>query len=255
MICEKCKNEHDGSYGSGRFCSSTCARSFSTSKKRKEINKKVSLSLKGFRTIPGGKIKLCDYGCGQEANYPLKNGKWCCSEFFNQCPKIKNKNSNSLKNAHKKGRPSFPKDAYLKGHKSLRKNLKKKYDLLDFTEKPMAEKRRIILREQNNKCSECGIELWNEKPITLQLDHIDGNNRNEERENLRLLCPNCHSQTETFCGKNIKKYNKSTISDKDFLIILKNSENIHQALKQAGLTSKGRNYKRAYTLLADSIIN
>lgn len=46
MICENCKKEHDGSYGSGRFCSSKCARAFSTKIKRKEINEKVSLKLK-----------------------------------------------------------------------------------------------------------------------------------------------------------------------------------------------------------------
>jgi len=52
------------------------------------------------------------------------------------------------------------------------------------------------------ECSECGIKEWNQKPISLQLDHIDGNNHNHKLKNLRLLCPNCHSQTETFCGKN-----------------------------------------------------
>jgi len=47
LRCENCGKEHDGTYGSGRFCSSKCARGFSTKAKRKEINKKVSISLKG----------------------------------------------------------------------------------------------------------------------------------------------------------------------------------------------------------------
>lgn len=48
MICEKCGKEHDGSYGSGRFCSQSCARSFSTTNNsRKEINKKISNKLAG----------------------------------------------------------------------------------------------------------------------------------------------------------------------------------------------------------------
>jgi hypothetical protein len=53
-------------------------------------------------------------------------------------------------------------------------------------------------------CEECKLgELYNNKPIVLQLDHKDGNRKNNAIENLRILCPNCHSQTETFSGKNV----------------------------------------------------
>lgn len=51
-------------------------------------------------------------------------------------------------------------------------------------------------------CAECGIgEEWNGKHLSLQLDHINGIFNDHRIENLRLLCPNCHSQTETFAGK------------------------------------------------------
>lgn len=54
-----------------------------------------------------------------------------------------------------------------------------------------------------NKCLECGISEWKGKALSLHLDHKNGDNTDNQLENLRLLCPNCHSQTETYCGKNI----------------------------------------------------
>ena len=56
-----------------------------------------------------------------------------------------------------------------------------------------------------DKCSECGLgNIWNNKSIALQLDHINGDHTDNRIENLRILCPNCHSQTSTFC-KNKKR--------------------------------------------------
>ncbi len=64
------------------------------------------------------------------------------------------------------------------------------------------------LREEQileEKCNECGITtLWNNKPLVLQLDHINGINNDNRLCNLRLLCPNCHSQTNTFAGRSLK---------------------------------------------------
>lgn len=53
-------------------------------------------------------------------------------------------------------------------------------------------------------CHECGIVRWNSKPLVLQLDHINGIHNDNRIENLRFLCPNCHSQTDTFSGRNTK---------------------------------------------------
>lgn len=64
-------------------------------------------------------------------------------------------------------------------------------------------KKRLWKEEMlKRECYECGLqETWNGKPISLQMDHINGCNTDNRIENLRILCPNCHSQTDTFCSK------------------------------------------------------
>src|SRR3990172_5341141 len=75
--CENCGEPHDKIYGSGRFCSPWCARSFATKKERKEINKKVSKTLKG--TGHNSVIKKCDW-CKKEFKIKwIKRNQKCCS--------------------------------------------------------------------------------------------------------------------------------------------------------------------------------
>lgn len=63
--------------------------------------------------------------------------------------------------------------------------------------------RDYILHNQNNKCSICGIEsIWNGKKLNFILDHIDGDAANNNKTNLRLICPNCDSQLDTYKSKN-----------------------------------------------------
>ena len=73
-------------------------------------------------------------------------------------------------------------------------------------------KRRLIkegIKEERCEGESCNItNVWNGKKLVLHLDHIDGNSNNHKLNNLRLLCPNCHSQTETFSGKSSKKNKK-----------------------------------------------
>lgn len=69
----------------------------------------------------------------------------------------------------------------------------------EFHELGEQGKRLRILYEQNNICSSCGIgENWNGAVLKFQLDHISGDRTDNSRDNLRLLCPNCHSQTPTY---------------------------------------------------------
>lgn len=72
-----------------------------------------------------------------------------------------------------------------------------------YGQKDMQSYKKWFLKEQENKCSICKmVNVWNNKPIVFILDHIDGNADNNYRENLRLICPNCDSQLDTYKSKN-----------------------------------------------------
>lgn len=68
---------------------------------------------------------------------------------------------------------------------------------------PHLAKRLVKEDVKEYRCEKCGIVDWNGQPISLQLDHVDGCSTNHRRDNLRLLCPNCHSQTPTHGSKKL----------------------------------------------------
>lgn len=77
----------------------------------------------------------------------------------------------------------------------------------DYSDTKFIKKKLLEFNLTKNECFECKLlPVWNTKPLTLHLDHIDGDSNNNLLQNLRLLCPNCHSQTETFSmGKSRKR--------------------------------------------------
>jgi hypothetical protein len=195
MKCECCGNKHDASYGSGRFCSSKCARGFSTKAKRKEISEAVSKSLKG-----------------------------------------------------RPGRPqtNISPDTMMKIKQTWHtKMMEAEFDTLGWE-----SKRKRVLSEQNHKCNHCGISEWQGKPIILEIDHINGIGDDNRRENLEAICPNCHSVTDTWRGRNKPNKNgENKVSDEALLEALEKHSNIRQALLAVGLAAKGNNYERAKKLL------
>lgn len=141
--CERCNANHEGSYGSGRFCSVICAHSRGDS-----VNFRQAMKARDWR---------------------------------------------------------IPQEARERGYEILRSNNLRKYQETDFVALSWHLKKRTVLIEQDRRCLHCGLNEWQGKPLVIEIDHIDGNNKNDARSNLRGLCPNCHSQTPTW------KKRKSTV--------------------------------------------
>ncbi len=196
MKCEFCSESHEGSYGAGRFCSSLCARRYSSNLKREEVNQKVSKKLKERKheMTPARKKQL------KKLNGSRK-------EFWNQ-----------------------------------------KFQRSSWDELGPGWRRRRVLEEQKSQCALCKIGEWCGKPLSLHLDHINGDRFDNSRENVRMICPNCHSQTETYCSRNIKR-DKCRIDDEQIIVALKENEmNISKTLSHLRLAYGGINWYRLKTL-------
>ena len=176
-----------------KFCSSSCAAKYNNRKKglqTEETRKKISESLKKYyknisndkkktrqKVNKGNRIKIekpkryC-LKCGKE----LKNSqkKFCSCHCFSQY-------------IHKQTY-----QYYLEHQNEFCRANYSPYPFYDF-----------FLEEQNHKCALCPqTDIHNGKTLRFVIDHIDGDASNNHRDNLRLVCPNCDSQLDTFKSKN-----------------------------------------------------
>jgi 5-methylcytosine-specific restriction endonuclease McrA len=115
---------------------------------------------------------------------------------------------------------------------------------------PRSRLRKNVINEKLIKyqCSICGNEgEWLGKKLTLDLDHINGNHNDHRLENLRFVCPNCHSQTPSFRNKN---GDNKKVTDDEIRNAVASTSTLRQALLKVGL-SDGRNYNRIYKILSE----
>jgi endogenous inhibitor of DNA gyrase (YacG/DUF329 family) len=201
------------------------------------------------------------------------------SNMITKCPKCKTEFENkrnwgikkfcSRKCANSKERPQEVRDKISKkliGRTTARKGIKivgqaKEQWLqkvratraaVPFDDLGWDTKRLRVIKDQNGKCNRCDINNWLGEKLSLEVDHIDGDGNNNDRNNLEGLCPNCHSLTKTWRGRNINDGKR--VTNEELLVALNETKNIHQALIKVGMSPRGANYIRAKEILNGCVV-
>ena len=134
--------------------------------------------------------------------------------------------------------------------KELSEQLKQDYIKVYFTNNTPYRScvhKNLLIEIRGNKCQKCGISEWNGQPLVMQYHHIDGNHSNNTLENVVLLCPNCHSQTENYKGKNKLKIEKQK-KIKAIIELIPQCTSINDVIQKLNLNTNG-NYKLIRTIL------
>ena len=210
-ICKKCGKEFKQQKGLINFCSLTCRN---TKEVTEETKKKISEGVKSSEI------------------YKRENGK-VLEERRKKAEEMKELKKNDLS-----------------GYKAIKKAKQaESFMSKDFNGLGIDARRLRVLYEQNYKCQNCGLSEWLGQELTLEIEHKNGNHQDNNRENLIALCPNCHSLTTTWRGRNKNGHRKEKIKDEIILEeLIKTNFNTRQALINLGMAAKGGNYPRCHRI-------
>jgi hypothetical protein len=169
---------------------------------RKKIEKETKKKQEEYLLNP----KLC-YGCETVIPYEKRNtNKFCCRSCSIKTSN-KKRTISTLKNCLHCNSILSKSAIKFCSHTCQRKfEYSQRIDMwMEGKLNPKARSffKKYLTETYGYKCSCCGIDEWNGKELILEIDHIDGIPDNNEPKNLRFICPNCHSQTDTYKGKNI----------------------------------------------------
>ena len=190
--------------------------------------------------IPVNTNELCSYGCGSIAKFKNGSNNLMCSERCASCPANKAKNSNSVKESYRSNmrKPAAEVYAALSQETKDRMNSNKGKRYAEFGNPGKGAFKNALLSERGHQCECCNLTEWLDVPIALEMDHSDGDRKNNTRENLKLLCPNCHAQTPTWRrgnGTGYHEFKRKRYNDNEMIKAIVESDNLNQALDKLDL--------------------
>lgn len=213
-----------------------CVSHSTWAKKYGSWNKALQLAGIPVRTTLSHKTKTCELvECNNNFTTNDKFRKFCSVSC-----------SNKSRRKHPT-RKRLSRNEYLIERKAkiFEKRMASDFELLCYE-----QQRKRVYHEQHHECNRCKLDEWQGEQLTLEFEHKDGNNKNSLRENVEMLCPNCHSLTKTWRGRNRKK--KNMVTDNEIVNALNNSTSIRQALEKLNLSYGGGNIRRIKKLLKDN---
>lgn len=211
--CERCGKEIDGNIGSYnthlKFCGVVLEKTFKCDHCDKSFTTKAALTnhINNYTKVKIKKYKrLCDE-CGSPTNNPKFCSRKCMSSGFKKMELFSKMGKQNF--IHLKSKESIEKmrNSLLKTHKERRDYL---YKTINFEDLPKNLIRKILFEENGKKCSECNYDFVDENGMgPYEIHHIDGNRNNWKRENVRIVCLNCHWKTSNYKFKGRKHSEKS----------------------------------------------
>lgn len=149
-----------------------------------------------------------------------------------------------IKNPHHKGYPAHNRSVQT-ADEAFQKGSKASKGILVYW----------LKQEREWKCECCGLTEWQGKRLPLEVHHINGDRTDQRRENLQILCPNCHAITENWRSGNLGVHTKRAqrVSDEELLEAVHSELSIAKALQKVGLAD-GANRYRVRKLLADEYL-
>lgn len=179
------------------------ARKLGVQKSRESSAVRLKIRTKEYRQNPS----LCA-SCNSELEYKKRKNKFCshsCSVSFNN----RGLSRNTVQGIYKK-KKCLNCENFTYQIKFCSRECYKEYAKVERRNKIEASGSLLryqsdkwyLIETRDHKCEVCGTSEWQGKPIPLDIDHKNGNSDNDNLDNVRLICPNCHRQTETHGSKN-----------------------------------------------------